>query len=394
MISKFIKNNKKTDFITVIDISDNYVSCFCYNIIDSTHTLIAVVKEEAKGFYNSEITNLEKALDCLEKVLDKAEAITKKRIKKTILNAPYIDTQSIKYPYMSNINNVVNKKDIKAINNLEMYEKILENDKFILSLNIQSIMLDGKKVENPESLYAKQLSADVTITTSFKPAIMNLVQICDYLDLEIVGIIDASQALPYFFSPENEHKAVIVDIDFNKTIFTSFNKTKITNTEVIPLGITNILSDVSKKLEVTGDSLLNFDFYKNQLTRLKGKVVHVSNNDSKYQIPYTDFYQAIELSLKDFFNTIFNDTRLSNISSEDIIHITGRGGEILLINDSFTKHINSNMILRKQIKKESIKNEIGLDDIKTIALFKYYLAKINSDAGLATMPSRLEKLNF
>lgn len=391
-----IKKNISASIIAVINIGDIRTFCTIYRVFDNNnYKILAIESVFTNGFDRGVIVDLKKASNCLSELLNKSEKSAKARIVDVVVSAPTDKTSVNIYPFTTSINKEITQNDIAKLLDVDEYSSTLGSDEMILSLKYSDIYLDGKKVENPIGMYASKLSTDITVVKCFEPYIINILNLFEYLSLNLISIIHSSQSLPYLLDTEKSNKmALFINIDANATYISISNKSKIVYYKVIENGVNNILNESFKNLGIGSDILEEKEIYDMSFAEFKNKIVKFTSQEGEIKVHSEDINKELDKVITSFFDSIMLELKHIDMKNISNISVIGECSNLLTLNTSFYEQVSSNTNLLNKLKDENITLKKPLESVAVLSIIKYYLSNYKTDNTLKVLGKKLKDLLY
>ena len=150
------------------------------------------------------------------------------------------------YSTITNDHGRVTADDIDRAIQASVYNKISEYLELVTVLPVE-FMVDDKVIDQPLNQTAKKLSVKGIMVTVPKVNAMPVIQAIDNAGIETVDIVIPGIADYYylFHRQDNDKRGVIVNVNNDTTTVSYFNKGLIVNSEVIYVGLNNVVKDLS-----------------------------------------------------------------------------------------------------------------------------------------------------
>ncbi|MDR2007430.1 MAG: hypothetical protein LBQ34_00465 [Alphaproteobacteria bacterium] len=391
---KNIKKNLTSNVIGVINITDVRTFCLIYRVYENEEPkLLSIESTWTRGFEKGAVVDLNKALDCLSVVLQLAEKAAHTRILEVIVSAPLDKTATLNYPFMKTFKREITPEDIEELKDSNTYASTLNNNEIIISVCHNDIFLDGKKVENPEGMYADKLSADITIVKCFEPYIINLLNLFEHLSVNLVSIVHTPTALPYFLDVESPNAAMFVNIDANTTNISIANTSKVYVKE-IKGGINNILSQALKNVGVSGNVLSEKEIYDIYFHRIKDKTLRFNFAAKEVDVSVAAINNELNKVITSFFELIMLECKHINMNNVVNISIIGECSNLLKLNTRFEEQMNANLQLINKLQDEDIILHKPLESVAPLSIMKYYTKNKTAAKTQKVLAKKLKDLLY
>jgi cell division protein FtsA len=257
----------------------------------------------ASGFKSGIVTDLKMAEHSVIKTIEEAEKSSGERIDKIVVSVcnNNINSSIIKSSVPIHANSPINSRDIGRVirQGLEQFKK--DNQDIIHYFPLE-YDIDGQNgIKDPLSMYGKELTTHIHLISTPTGSIINLANCIARCHIDVEDFILSSYASAVSCLNEDDKSlgSILIDIGATITSFSIYDNNNFIFTDTIPVGGSNITSDISQCFS------LNFK----QAERIKilyGNVISTS----------MDEHETIEFSdNKDnsFENKVIKVRHLSNV---------------------------------------------------------------------------------
>ncbi|MDR0483841.1 MAG: hypothetical protein LBH40_00985 [Alphaproteobacteria bacterium] len=392
---KTIKKNLAANIVAVIDIGDIRTFCLIYRVFDNDdYQLLSIESVFTRGFEKGAVINLAEASSCLSDLLQLAEKTAKARIVDVIVSVPRDKTSIINYPVVKTFNREITRQDLDKLKDSNEYSLYGNLDNVIISVQHGDIFLDGKKVDNPEGMYASALHTDITIIKCFEPYIINLLNLFEYLSINLLAIIHPSVALPYLLDVNSPDLALFIAIDATTTNISISNKSKVIYHKEMNQGINNILNTALKNLGVVGNILEEKGIYDMSFATIKDKIVKFNFNNNEVKLSSNSINNELNEVITSFFKLIMLECKHINMNSIINISIIGECSNLIKLNTRFEEQMNSNLMLINKLRAEKTDLVKPLESVAALSIIKYYLKNYKTEKTLKILSKKLKDLLY
>ena len=228
-----IMPNKNTQQITVgIDIGSSKICCAIgqVNIENNKVKLLGLATTKSRGIKRGVITDRDKLIETIEKVLTDAEIMGNIKITSSYLSITGEHIRSINTQAAIALNRVngaagsimersIEQADISQVLNLAQAVS-LPVDKDILHTIPQEYVVDTlEEIKNPQGMMGRRLEARVHLVTAASTAINNLISCVEELGITVEGLVfqPIASALAALENDEMDLGVTLVELGSNTT---------------------------------------------------------------------------------------------------------------------------------------------------------------------------------
>lgn len=236
--------------ISSIDFGSNTIKIVVAEIYkDKTH-VIASTKVKSAGIKRGIIINVDETIESLKIALEKIKELIGLDVKKFVVNVPANYARFELGRGQTTINSevgYVTGNDITRAIQGSVYNNVSENMELVTVIPIEFTIDDNKKVKDPKSMTAEKLSVKSVVITTPKKNIYSVLNVLSACNIEVIDIVLGSIGDYHAFNNEVTDKVsgVVINIGYETSTVSIFNKGVIINTEILEIGNANIDNDIS-----------------------------------------------------------------------------------------------------------------------------------------------------
>ena len=337
--------------ITVgIDIGSSTIRCAIGQIIhlDEKIKLLGISSVESRGIQNGVITDRDKLIEALEKVLTDAEIMANIKVESVTLSITGENIRSMNTQAaiaLNRVNGTINGINNRAIENADIYQVLdlaqavsLPVDKDILHTIPQEYIVDIlNNIKNPIGMTGRRLEARVHLVTAASTAINNLVSSVEELGITVDGLVfqPLASALAALEKDEMELGVTLVEFGSNTTNIAVYYNNAVRHSATIPIGSASITNDIAVMLQISINEAENIKKkYASALSSMSSDKLDIkfqSNNDTKVgSITEKKVSQYVEARIQEIFQMVIREISRADIKDPLTygIVMTGGGAEL------------------------------------------------------------------
>lgn len=249
--------------VAAVEIGTSKIAVLLGEIIgDSGLNIIGHSVCSSKGVKKGEITDLDKASDCVHAAIVKAEEKAQTRVDEVYLaqtGRHLIGSFNVGSSNVSSADGVVSRVDVEAAKDDAKRRELPRGRTYIHHIQ-NPFSLDGRPVENPLSKEGRQLQVGYWSVHGDSECVSDSLRVIQGIDLEVSDMIISSIASGAVLLEESEKEngALVIDIGGGTTDYVLYRKGYIVKTGVVPVGGDHITNDLSIGLRVARKSAEDF----------------------------------------------------------------------------------------------------------------------------------------
>ncbi|MBT61802.1 cell division protein FtsA [Coraliomargarita sp. SDUM461003] len=249
--------------VAAVEIGTSKIAVLLGEILgDAGLNIIGHAVSSSKGVKKGEITDLDKASDCVHAAILKAEANAKTRVDEVYLaqtGRHLMGNFNVGSSNISSSDGVVRLADIDAAKE-DAKRRTLPRDRTYIHHIQNPFTLDGRPVDNPLSKEGRQLQVGYWSVHGDSEAVSDSLRVIRGIDLDVSDMIISSIAsgVVLLEESEKENGALVIDMGGGTTDYVLYRKGFIVKTGVVPVGGDHITNDLSIGLRVARKSAEEF----------------------------------------------------------------------------------------------------------------------------------------
>ena len=346
-----IISNKNNNQITVgIDIGSSTIRCS----IGQVHTsntkikLLGIATTQSNGIKKGIITDRDKLIETIEKVLTDAEIMANIKATSAYLSITGEHIRSINTQAaiaLNRTNGTPGNSAERPIDQSDLFQVLdlaqavsLPVDKDILHTIPQEYLVDTlEEIKNPLGMMGRRLEARVHLVTAASTAINNLVSSVEELGITVDGLVfqPIASALATLDDDEMDLGVTLVEFGSNTTNIAVYHGSSIRHSATIPIGSASITNDIAVMLQISISEAEKIKInYASALSKMSSdqlEIKYQSNNKSKEKtITEKEVSQYVEARMQEIFQMIIREISRADIKDPLTygIVMTGGGAEL------------------------------------------------------------------
>ena len=343
--------NKNNNHITVgIDIGSSNTRCSIgqVNTSNTKIKLLGVATTPSKGIKNGIITDRDKLIETIEKVLTDTEIMANIKVTSAYLSITGEHIRSINTQAAIALNRAsgtpgnftersIDQTDLFQV--LDLAQAVsLPVDKDILHTIPQDYVIDTlDEIKNPVGMMGRRLEAKVHLVTAASTAINNLVSSVEELGISVSGLVfqPIASALATLEDDEMDLGVTLVDFGANTTNIAVYYGSSLRHSATIPIGSASITNDIAVMLQISVSEAekikINYASALSKMSSDKLEIKYQLNNKSgEKNITEKEVSQYVEARMQEIFQMIIREISRADIKDPLTygIVMTGGGAEL------------------------------------------------------------------
>lgn len=314
---------------TSVDIGSNTIKVVVCELLNNNLNLLAASSVNSKGIKKGLIINFEEARNSLKLAISKVEEILGIKIKKTLISIPsyFAEYMMVKGKIdITSENKIITGNDINKVIENAISVHNLSGRAIINTLPIDFIIDNQSIVKDPKNMRSEMLGMRGIVITTPKKNLFSVLNLFDSLGIEIDDV--SINGVGDFYSCKNDNLkkqvGAIINIGYETTIISLFNKGIIVKSSIIPIGGINIDNDLSCVFKTSLEESVKI---KEQFALAHKK--SASPNDvyeisEENKITQVDASEVVMDRLEQMLETIKNE--LTSLTKRDLDYIIFTGG--------------------------------------------------------------------
>ena len=350
--------NKNTQQITVgIDIGSSKICCAIgqVNIENDKIKLLGLATTKSRGIKRGVITDRDKLIETIEKVLTDAEIMGNIKITSSYLSITGEHIRSINTQAaiaLNRVNGTAGNIMERSIEQTDIFQVLdlaqavsLPVDKDILHTIPQEYVVDTlEEIKNPLGMMGRRLEARVHLVTAASTAINNLISCVEELGITVDGLVfqPLASALAVLEDDETDLGITLVEFGSNTTNIAVYHGSALRHSATIPIGSASITNDIAVMLQISKKEAEKIKInYSSAESSMSSNQLEIKYHPNKELIAKTiseqEVSEYVEARMQEILQMIIREISRADIKDPLTYGIvtTGGGAELRLRVDSF-----------------------------------------------------------
>lgn len=376
---------------TGIDIGTDSIKLVTLEKYREKLNVLASVTVKSQGLKKGLITDATLCSNAIKKGIKELESKLGTKIDKVVAIIPSnnrdLSVKTTKVKIDNNVDNAITNNDVyKGLQ--EIIKASKEKDNEIVLVNPIDYQVDGKKnILNPVGISGKELAIKAVVASVPKKNLLSVVSTLESIGIEVVDVTFSTVG-DYYAAKNSDldrSTSVIVNIGYDTTNISLFNKGVMVKDQILDIGSSSIDSDIDFVYKLNKKDLIdlrdNFAVASKRYADSQENYRLVNRFNVKIEIDQYELAEVIEARVVDILKTIKRS--INNLTTKEISYIIITGGITdmtgfdSIVDDVFIRHASiMNM------------NVIGLRDNKYSSCYgtiKYLIDKIEGRDKSYTM---------
>ena len=364
--------------ITGIELGSDSIKIIVAEYINEKYHILASDSVKSQGIKRGLIEDMSLALESLKKGLDNIEKILGTRIKKAVVVVPSNDRNLSVVESKIDIDGYVRGEDISRVLEEASLNKVPEDYELVSIVPIIFCVNDIKYTMNPNGSEGNTLSVKALLAVAPKKQVYSILKVVSDAKVEVVDISFGSIGDYYIEKDDEKDKDVgaIINIGYNKTNISVFNKGILIKDSIINLGSKNVDKDISYVYEIDIDESRKLKEEHGVATRrfadINENIEFTNIEGKKISITELDLGEVIEARLEE----------LLELSKKEINNLTNRKISYIIVTGGITELMGFNSLVEDSLgidAKVMTLDTLGVRNNKfssCMGVIKYYCSKM------------------
>ena len=341
---------------TSVDLGSNSIKIMTAEIYDKKLNVLAVSEVKSRGIKNGLIIDANEILSSLKEAISDIENKLSITIDKVVASVPsyYANFEIVNGEIdISREDERVTGNDVVTVLKSAVIEKVKKDREIVTVIPIYFIVNGKKNIKDPKGLICKKLGVKAMMVTTPSKNVQSIISIFQSIGIDVVDVNLGPIADYNEFSNNNTNEGltVIVNVGYDITTVSLFNKGIIINSEIIQIGGKNIDNDISYvfKIDKETSSKLkeSFAVAHKKFSRVNEIKECITVNKDLISITQYDISQVVMSRLTEILKLAKKQSYLLTNREISYIIITGGSSEIpgmsYLVEDVFgdTAHVGN-----------------------------------------------------
>ena len=317
---------------SALDIGSSYIKLVVGEFLNGKLNILCAVKSESRGFKNNQITDSEKLIDSINKVLNEASTKLNFKITKLIVNIPtdYNDFKiSESMVPVSNEDEIVSSKDILKVLQNSSTDQIKPTEELLACLPIM-FQVGDEETLSPLEKKGKTLSLKSVLVSTDKKRVYDLVKLLEKCEIEIVDITTTGLVDYYNFKNKelDSKNTIIVNIGATTTNISVFSKGIYINNLCLDIGGNTIDKEIAMNYNIRKSDAIylkeNLALATPRNADIKELATIVDKDGKEIKINQQDLSNLVNLKLKEMLKNVKKN--INYLTKKEISYIIITGG--------------------------------------------------------------------
>lgn len=322
---------------TSVDLGSNSIKIMTAEIYDKKLNVLAVSEVKSRGIKNGLIVDANEILSSLKEAISDIENKLSITIDKVVASVPsyYSNFEIVNGEIdISREDERVTGNDIVTVLRSAVISKVKKDREIVTIIPIYFIVNGKKNIKDPKGLICKKLGVKAMMVTTPSKNVQSIISIFQSIGIDVVDVNLGSIADYTEFSNNstNDGLSVIINVGYDITTVSLFNKGIIINSEIIQIGGKNIDNDISYvfKIDKETSSKLkeNFAVAHKKFSRVNEIKECITVNKDLISITQYDISQVVMSRLTEILKLAKKQSYLLTNREISYIIITGGSSEI------------------------------------------------------------------
>ena len=299
--------------------------------------VLATSTVKSKGIKKGLIVDANEALATIRDAISEVEGKLSISINKVIANVPsyYANFDIVNAEILKSDDDLrINGSDIFKVLQVAVKSKMKKDREFVTIIPINFTVDDKKNIKDPKNLIGRKLGVKGMLVTTPLKNVQSIVSIFQSLNIDVIDMSFGSIADYEEFKNNATDKGIsaVINIGYDITTVSLFNKGIIINSEIIQIGSKNIDNDISyvfKTDKKTSQKLKeNFAVAHKKFARVNEVKEVITSNKDIINITQYDISQVVMSRLTEILKLAKKQTYLLTNREISYIIITGGVSEL------------------------------------------------------------------
>ena len=322
---------------TSVDLGSDSIKVLVGEVYNNRLCVLATSTVKSKGIKKGLIVDANEALATIRDAISEVEGKLSISINKVIANVPsyYANFDIVNAEILKSDDDLrINGSDIFKVLQVAVKSKMKKDREFVTIIPINFTVDDKKNIKDPKNLSGRKLGVKGMLVTTPLKNVQSIVSIFQSLNIDVIDMSFGSIADYEEFKNNATDKGIsaVINIGYDITTVSLFNKGIIINSEIIQIGSKNIDNDISYvfKLDKKDSSKLkeNFAVAHKKFSRVNDVKEAVTTNRDLISITQYDISQVVMSRLTEILKLAKKQTYLLTNREISYIIITGGVSEL------------------------------------------------------------------
>lgn len=322
---------------TSVDLGSDSIKVLVGEVYNNRLCVLATSTVKSKGIKKGLIVDANEALATIRDAISEVEGKLSISINKVIANVPsyYANFDIVNAEILKSDDDLrINGSDIFKVLQVAVKSKMKKDREFVTIIPINFTVDDKKNIKDPKNLIGRKLGVKGMLVTTPLKIVQSIVSIFQSLNIDVIDMSFGSIADYEEFKNNATDKGIsaVINIGYDITTVSLFNKGIIINSEIIQIGSKNIDNDISyvfKTDKKTSQKLKeNFAVAHKKFARVNEVKEVITSNKDIINITQYDISQVVMSRLTEILKLAKKQTYLLTNREISYIIITGGVSEL------------------------------------------------------------------
>ncbi len=322
---------------TSVDLGSDSIKVLVGEVYNNRLCVLATSTVKSKGIKKGLIVDANEALATIRDAISEVEGKLSISINKVIANVPsyYANFDIVNAEILKSDDDLrINGSDIFKVLQVAVKSKMKKDREFVTIIPINFTVDDKKNIKDPKNLIGRKLGVKGMLVTTPLKNVQSIVSIFQSLNIDVIDMSFGSIADYEEFKNNATDKGIsaVINIGYDITTVSLFNKGIIINSEIIQIGSKNIDNDISyvfKTDKKTSQKLKeNFAVAHKKFARVNEVKEVITSNKDIVNITQYDISQVVMSRLTEILKLAKKQTYLLTNREISYIIITGGVSEL------------------------------------------------------------------
>ena len=322
---------------TSVDLGSDSIKVLVGEVYNNRLCVLATSTVKSKGIKKGLIVDANEALATIRDAISEVEGKLSISINKVIANVPsyYANFDIVNSEILKSDDDLrINGSDIFKVLQVAVKSKMKKDREFVTIIPINFTVDDKKNIKDPKNLIGRKLGVKGMLVTTPLKNVQSIVSIFQSLNIDVIDMSFGSIADYEEFKNNATDKGIsaVINIGYDITTVSLFNKGIIINSEIIQIGSRNIDNDISyvfKTDKKTSQKLKeNFAVAHKKFARVNEVKEVITSNKDIVNITQYDISQVVMSRLTEILKLAKKQTYLLTNREISYIIITGGVSEL------------------------------------------------------------------
>ena len=235
----------------------------------------------------------------------------------------------IKHIDEGEINHIINGYDIDKIFDSITFDKVPEKYALTSIIPVEFIIDEDKIVEEPVGIESENLGLKAILVLSPKEYVQNMLNIVNAAGLKVIDVVPTSLGDYNCFKNKTTKESIgaIVNIGYDETCISIFNKGILTNSKCFPIGEKSVIRDIAfvknLKFDVAKGVYKKIALANTKLSNKNEFVIAVDNDENKIKLEQFDVSEIAVSRIEEILELVKKQINILTKKQISYIIITG-----------------------------------------------------------------------